>query len=270
VQVHCIGTAGFGLVLGYLVKVSARVGRIRNHRVPAGIGFVSGLVGLYSAWGADMLARRWVPPNVPFWAAFDPRALTFYIPWFYENGMWSWGEHAQGPMTGPTLAFIWLCEAVTIVGLATALPWNEIRDWVFCENCGWWETIESNLNNFSADRADVISERLNAGDLSVLRDLPLAQPADLAFLRLHLARCETCDESNYLDLEQVTITFDKQGAPKPKSKFLVRKLQLAAADVPLVTEAGAVAASAAESAPAIGTEEGQAAAEGTDSGELTA
>jgi len=51
----------------------------------------------------------------------------------------------------------------------------------------------------------------------------------------------------------VTITLDKQGAPKPKSKFLVRKLQIAAADVHLVTEAGAVVASADDSAPPIGT-----------------
>jgi hypothetical protein len=217
-----------------------------------------------------MLARRWVPPNVPFRAAFDPRVVYFYVQWFYENGMWTWGEHAQGPITGFPLALCWLGEAALIVGLATALPWHEIRDWVFCENCGWWETIESNLNNFSAANTDVISERLNAGDVSILRDLPVAQPTDLAFLRLHLARCETCDQSNYLDLELVTITFDKQGAPKPKSKYLVRKVQIAAADVPLVTEAGAGAANAAESAPPIGTGEDPAAADGAEPGDAPA
>src|SRR5579871_968818 len=57
IYLNFLGTAGFGFVIGYLVKQSARAGRIRNRFVPAAIGFLSAVVGLYFAWGADMLAR---------------------------------------------------------------------------------------------------------------------------------------------------------------------------------------------------------------------
>jgi hypothetical protein len=239
IYLNFLGTAAFGFVIGYLVKRSARAGRIRNRFVPAAIGFVSAVAGLYFAWGADMLARQWLPQQFGFLKAFDPRLLWFYVQWFYENGLWTMGRHAQDTVKGIPLAIVWLTEIGIIVGIATYLPWNEIRGWVFCENCGWWETIESNTNRFSAAGAEKIAERLQQDDLSVLRDMAPALPTDMTFLCLHLAACETCDEGYYLDLDQVTVTVDKKGNVKTTSKLLVEKLQVAAADVPLVKEAGA-------------------------------
>jgi hypothetical protein len=109
---------------------------------------------------------------------------------------------------------------------------------VFCESCGWWETIETNLCRFSAENAETIAERIKQEDLSVLRDLPLAKPEDQTFLRLGVAKCETCDDSNYLDLERVTLTVDKKGNVKTSVETLVGKMAIAAADVPLVLNAG--------------------------------
>ena len=248
VQVHFIGTGAFGLIVGHLVQRSARAGRIRNRFVPAVIGFASGVAGLYFAWGADLLARMGIPPN-GFVIAFKPQVLWLYVQWFNENGIWAIGRNAQDTLKGLPLALVWVAEAGTIVGLATYFPWSDIRQWVFCENCGWWETIESNLNYFSAVDADKIAERLKHEDLTVLREMALARPADMMHLRLHLATCETCDESNYLDLEQVTVTVDKKGNAKTTSKLLVEKLQIAPADVPLVKAAGPAAEPEATVAP---------------------
>src|SRR5262245_9679954 len=238
IYLNFLGTAGFGFIIGYLVKQSARAGKIRNRVVPAVIGFVSGLAGVYFAWGADLLARQGAPGNLGFLAAFRPEILWSYIQWFYENGQWGIGQHANNNVSGIPLAIVWVTEFGVIVGLATASPWGETRKWVFCENCGWWETIESNLNCFSAVDADKIAERLKQDDLTVLSEMAAARPTDLMHLRLHLATCETCDESNYLDLDQVTVTIDKKGNVKTTSKLLVEKLQIAAADVPLVKAAG--------------------------------
>ncbi|MGE5193368.1 MAG: hypothetical protein ACM3U2_12815 [Deltaproteobacteria bacterium] len=248
IYLNFLGTAGFGFIVGYLVKQSARAGKIRNRFVPAAVGFVSALAGLYFAWGADLLARQGVPGNLGFLAAFNPEVLWDYMQWFYENGQWAIGQHARDNIKGIPLAVVWIAEFGTIVGLATGIPWGEIRKWVFCENCGWWETIESNVNHFSAVDADTTAERLKQVDLTVLREMTPARPSDMMHLRLHLATCETCDESNYLDLDQVTVTVDKKGNAKTTSKLLVEKLQIAAADVPLVKAAGPVPESPAPSA----------------------
>jgi hypothetical protein len=238
IYLNFLGTFCFGFVIGYLVKQSARAGRIRNRVVPAAIGFVSGLAGVYFAWGADLLARQGAPGNLGFLAAFRPQILWSYIQWFYENGQWGIGQHANNNVSGIPLALVWVAEFGVIVGLATAIPWGEMRKWVFCENCGWWATTESNLNCYSAVDADKNAERLKQEDLSVLRELAPARPTDLMHLRLHVTTCETCDESNYLDLDQVTVTIDKKGNVKTTSKLLVEKMQIAAADVPLVKAAG--------------------------------
>src|SRR6266478_3978019 len=237
IYLNFLGTAGFGFLIGYLVQQAARAGRIRNRFIPAAIGLVSGLAGVYFAWGADLLARHGIG-NVGVLNAFRPNVLWWYIQRFYENGQWAIGQHANNNVSGIPLAIVWAAEFCTIVGLATVIPWGEMRKWVFCENCGWWETIESNLNSFSAVDADKTAERLKQEDLSVLRELAAARPSDLMHLRLHLATCETCDESNYLDLDQVTVTIDKKGNVKTTSKLLVEKLQISAADVPLVRAAG--------------------------------
>jgi hypothetical protein len=255
VYVHVLLTGVLGTVLGVLVKGAARSGRIRNRFVPAAIGFISGLVALYFAWGGDILARRMLPPNAGILVAFKPLVLSSYIQWFYENGLWAMGKNGNGPLTGIPLAAVWIAEAAIIVGLATHFPWSEIRQWVFCEACGWWETIETNLHRFSAENADQIAERLNQEDLGVLRNMPLAKPDDQTFLRMHLATCETCDESNYLELEQVTLTVDKKGNVKTRLTKLVDKLLVAAADVPLVRAAGessAAEASAEQTETATG------------------
>ena len=137
IYLNFLGTAAFGAAIGYLVKRSARSGKIRNHFVPAAIGCASALVGLYFAWGADLLARTGIPPN-GFLVAFKPQVLWLYIQWFYENGQWAIGQHAQNNVSGIPLAIVWVAEFCTIVGLAAVIPWSEIRKWVFCENCGWW------------------------------------------------------------------------------------------------------------------------------------
>jgi hypothetical protein len=252
IYVHILLTGAFGLVLGLLVKQAARAGRIRNRTVPGVIGLLSGLVGLYFAWGGDFLARKILPLNGGFLFAFRPQVIWFYIQWAYENGLWELGNHANGPLTGIPLAMIWLAEAAIIVGLAAHFPWSEIRQWVFCESCGWWETIETNLCRFSAENADKIAAQIKNEDLSVLDDLAPAKPDDPTFLRMSVATCETCDESNYLDLERVTLTVDKKGNTKTKVETLVGKMAIAAADVPLALHAGKAppeAASAEEQAP---------------------
>jgi hypothetical protein len=238
VYVHILLTGAFGLVLGLLVKQAARAGRIRNRTVPGVIGLASGLVGLYFAWGGDFLARKMMPLNVGFFLAFRPQVIWWYMQWAYENGLWELGKHANGPLKGIPLAMIWVAEAAIIVGLAAHFPWNEVGQWVFCESCGWWETIETNLCRFSAENADSIAARIKEEDLSVLGELVPVKPDNPRFLRTSVTTCETCDESNYLDLERVTLTVDKKGNVKTRAETLVDKMEIAAADVPLVLNAG--------------------------------
>ncbi len=241
VHVNFLLTGAFGCGLGVLINHAARTGRIRNSTFPAIIGFLSGLVGLYFAWAADMHARTRLPWEPASLVVLRPGVLWDYIQWFYANGAWKLAHHKE-ELKGVPLAGVWLCEAAAIVGGATLIPWSEIRQWVFCERCRWWETIETNVNSLSAANADSIAERMLQQDFSVLREISPADPHDHAFLHLNLAYCETCDEGCYVDLDLTTVAFDKKGKAKTKKRRLVDKLAIPASDAPLVLEAGKPAA----------------------------
>ncbi len=230
-------TAGFGFVMGWLINRSARAGRIRNPLAPAAIGFVSSLAGLYFAWAGDMCARASLLQNGNIFMALDPRVMLHYMEWFYENGAWTIGK-GGGNVSGLFLAAVWLTEAGVIVGIATLYPLNEIGGWVFCEKCGWWDTIETCPQRLSVNGMETLIERLQADDLAVLRSAEVARPDEMTYLQLQLATCPTCDECNYLDLERVVVTLDKNGKPTSKTLKLIKKLELAADDVELVRAAG--------------------------------
>jgi len=230
-------TAGFGFLVGWLINRAARAGRIRNSLVPAVIGLVSSVTGMYFAWAGDMYARIGLPQKASIFIALDPRVMASYMEWFYANGAWGIGKHG-GNVTGLFLGAVWLTEAGVIVGIATLYPWSEISNWVFCEKCHWWATIETCPQRLSVDGSGTIIERLNADDLTVLSTAALADPHESTYLQLQLATCPTCDECNYLDLERGVVTVDKNGKASTKTEKVIKKLELAAVDVPLVRAAG--------------------------------
>lgn len=184
-----------------------------------------------------MYARVGLPPNESIFIALDPRVMASYIEWFYANGAWGIGKNG-GNVTGLFLGAVWLTEAGVIVGIAALYPWSEIGNWVFCEKCGWWNTIEICPQRLSVNDSDSMIERLRNDDLSVLDTAALADPQELIYLQLHVATCPTCDECNYLDLERVVVTIDKNGKANTKTEKLIKKLELSAADVPRVRAAG--------------------------------
>jgi len=230
-------TAGFGFIVGWLIYRAARAGRVRNSLVPAVIGLVSSLTGLYFAWAGDLYARAGLPQNASVFYALDPRVMASYMEWFYTNGAWGIGKNG-GNVTGLFLGAVWLTEAGVIVGIATLYPWSEISDWVFCEKCGWWDTIETCPQRLSVDGSGTLIERLKADDLTALGTAAMADPHESTYLQLKLATCPTCEECNYLDLERVTVTVDKEGKASTKTENLIKKLELTAADVPFVRAAG--------------------------------
>jgi hypothetical protein len=222
-------TLGFGAVLGSLVGHESTATKIRHSFVPALIGFVCGMAGLYVAWAIDLKVRVGVPPGRGMLAGLDPTILLAYVSQFYENGAWGIGR-GGGNIRGLLLAFVWLCEAGTIVGLATWIPWKDYQSNVFCEACDAWAGSIPNVLQLNASAADDVVARLMAGDFAALEAVPRAEPGADSFLRLKLDSCESCDETNCLGVDHVTIQVDKEGKPKEKLKTLVNRMLISRQD----------------------------------------
>jgi hypothetical protein len=230
-------TLGFGAILGALVGHEAKATKIRHSLVPALIGFVCGMAGLYVAWAIDLKARGALPPGRGMLAGLDPAILLPYVSQFYENGAWGIGK-GGGNVSGIPLAAVWLCEAGTIVGLATWIPWKDYQSNVFCESCDAWAGSIPNVLRLDASAADDVVAWLMAGDFAALETASRAEPGADSFLRVKLDSCESCDETNCLGVDHVTIQVDKEGKPKEKLKTLVNRMLISRRDAVFLHQMG--------------------------------
>lgn len=234
--INLLLTLGLGAAVGGIVSKMSYRGCIRNEYVPPAIGFLCGLITWYVAWATDALARFGWPQDGDPTFFFDPRFLWSYMQVFYARGFW--GINRDENLSGFPLILVWLVEAGTIIGCAVGLPWSEMRNLVFCEACDRWTTSESSLLRLASSEADHIVARVDRGDLGVLRDAERAGFAAIDFLSVGVRWCETCTDSNYLEVDRVTVTVDKNGKEKLKTAPLVDKLAISAMDVATIRVLG--------------------------------
>lgn len=236
-KLHFLLPIGLGALIGVAVGWGAKIGKIRNLFVAAAYGFLCGLVGLYVAWGADLIARVIIPGKIPmdYLTAFSPSVLCDYIKQFYENG--AWALKGGGNVSGLFLGILWTLEALIVVGFSTVLATCWIDDLPFCENCNRWTVVKPIKKDLSLRNSQETLPALLEGDLSGLPKFPLAQNENL-YLQFELASCPSCEESHYLTIYNVTKSLDNKGKENIERKVLIRNMRIAAEDVPLINEAG--------------------------------
>ena len=235
IWVSFLATLGFGAVIGLAVGRAAKAGRIRNPVFVGILGFLLGVLGLYVAWGVDLIARAQCNDFV---VAFHPLVLFNYMSWLYENGSWSISENTD-PVVGVFLAAVWLVEAGLIVGLAAVMAYKATAKLTYCEHCHTWNPVEKNVRSLAIQQGqEPILDRIRSGEVAALGELFLSPPEDNDYFRVDLACCPTCSESNYLTFQMVTHTFDKEGNLKTKEKALFENLVVSDTDVELIRAAG--------------------------------
>jgi hypothetical protein len=209
---------------------------MRNTALVGILGFVIGLVGLYVAWAVDPLARLGGENGMILW---NPEFLWEYITVFYNNGLWGIGR-AGGMVSGIFLGLVWVAEAAIIVGAATMFAVGFVADQPFCEECNAWTKQEEGVAHLAlpTDEENSPLDRVLNGDLSALDEMIRSGPGAPAFLRLDLATCPTCTESNYLTVQLTTHTVNKKGEVSTNTDALVKNMLIAEQDVPRVRDAG--------------------------------
>jgi hypothetical protein len=254
---HFLFTAGLGWAIGSAVVWAAKTGKVRNTALLGAYGATFGLLGLYAAWGGDLLARGGLNRGLH---AFDPTVLKHYIAFFYEKGLWTLGhagQHGGDRVSGVFLGAVWLAEGGVIVGLAACAAWHGVSALPFCETCNCWTVSEANVQRLTHPAGPVQTmgaviddfksipnrlQRLKDGDLAALDDFDRAPPSAQAYLQLDLARCPTCQQSNFLSVFDCQHTVDKNKKMKVTKTAVVQNLIITAADVPRVRQAGRVPA----------------------------
>lgn len=257
-------TIGFGFSLGWVTFFLAKAGKVRSTGATALAGLFVGLVGLFVAWAVDMPARlgRAGVEGVDF--TLHPSAVLSYIGQLLETGSWTIGPWQP---TGFFLGVVWLIEAGIIVFFAMGIPGSSMGSSMFCEACDTWGEKENVPHRLSADRAEELVGRLQAGDFAVLSRTPRAGMEAAAYLKLRLHRCAGCTDSNYLTLLGVTKTKDEKGKESESENEILELLKVPSAAVEEIRRAGREVDPKA--APDAG-EAGQPASAGTQDGSIGA
>lgn len=222
----------FSISIGLAVSWGAKRGHVRSPNIVGTIAGCAAIIGMYAAWGADMLARVGAE-NVPsVWSCFEPEELWAYVKAFYEQGQWTIG-HSKEPISGIPLAIVWIIEAGGVIGFAMYWARNDLESLAYCERCGCW-TRARLARLLDGTHIHALVRRVRDGDLTALTEIPAAPRDAKQQLLLETSGCQHCGESNFLTLTNVTKTVDKKGKESINKSVMVDKLVLGASDVALI------------------------------------
>ena len=232
IYINFLLTAGFGAVIGVVVGWAAKVGKIRNNLVVGFLGFVFGLVGLYFAWAVAPLVRL-----EGGFVAWNPEIILKYLELLYENG--SWTLFGDNPVKGIFLLLVWILEGGIILTLAVSLALSPVMTRPFCERCHEWTTIEEDVQRLSLEDAqETLLQRILEGEIDALGEFFRAEEDEAVYLRLDLAHCLICLDSNFLTIQTITQTTDKNGDLSTEEESLVGNLVIGEVDMESVRNAG--------------------------------
>ncbi|MBO2010699.1 hypothetical protein [Hymenobacter negativus] len=228
---------GFGLVLGGVLMLLARAGKLRS---PVGVGLLAllvGLVAVYLEWSVYLTllfnaeatgTGRDADTSTSFSAALfadvftHPGTMWEAIGKINETGTWSLKGATP---SGVFLGIIWVIELLIILGGAYLLARSQ-ADEPFSEVANEWadeETLPHPIG-FAQDVAQTRTA-LETGQFHALTPY-VAQSETDPFARLKLHRAPNDHNCQYLTLENVTTKIDDKGKATQSTDTVVQYLAI--------------------------------------------
>ncbi len=216
IYIRVLLTVGFGFSISYLVsKVIIRFGQIRNGRLAFGMGALSSLFSYYFHWVVWIVVLfRSVGSSEESMGVFaqitnlalDPGTLIDMVRLLNITGTWGVGDSAT---SGFFLGFIWVVEAVIIIGMGILFSWAKFSD-PFDESTGKWITPETLPPMAFIGNPDVIRLDLESGKNESIEALPVqfgGHMEDHSLFGLYLSE----NGENYLTITNRKKKVDDEG-----------------------------------------------------------
>ena len=217
IYLNFVLTIGLSVVVGILVGMTARLGKVRSVGYSSLIGLVIGAVTLFASWSAWIHAfteQEILPYSVSaVWSIAKSIA---------EVGPWSILGYTP---TGFVLYALWLIEAVVIVGGASLVTAGMIGSVPFCEPCSCWLDHEEVIEPLSPlSQPDETRDQVIAGDLTPLHALTPVSGQATTFTRIALRQCPNCRNLSVFSLSTIQRKFDEKGKAEDSTNEIVVSL----------------------------------------------
>ncbi|MGY3088722.1 hypothetical protein ACVWYF_001762 [Hymenobacter sp. UYAg731] len=231
---------GFGLVLGGVLMLLARAGKLRSPKGVAALAVLVGLAATYLEWTVYLTLlfnseTTGTGRNADTSTSFSPRLFVDVLT--HPGAMWNaigkinetgtWSLKGATP-SGAFLWFVWVVELLIIIGGAYLLARSQ-ADEPFSELTNEWAEEETLAHPiaFAQDAAQTRTA-LETGQFHALALHP-AQSGPAPFARLKLHRVANDPACRYLTLENVTPKVDDKGKATEATATVVQHLAISPA-----------------------------------------
>ncbi len=230
VYLNFLATLGFGFVMGVAVMIFAQLGKIRSKTFVHFAWLITLLFGMYVYWGASVWTRDGLQVGL---SAFDPQVIWDFGERLFEKG--TWGIFGNAAVTGWFLVAFWVAEVGVLGWTSYSTALSEV-DQPFCETCNEWTEIEKGVALFQATGSEPEWDNLKLGDYSALNRIPLLTSSLSEYVRLDVAACPKCINSNFLIVQQVHSKVDSDGDESTTETRLLSNIILSGEQLAFVRE----------------------------------
>jgi hypothetical protein len=221
---------GFSFAIGWLTKLIAARGKVRDLSWIGRAGIVLGVAGWYLQWAAWAALTMYALGRQESAVSVSGTFVTLAThPWLLIRfamdivaggtmSLFGW------PLRGAWLLGVWLIE----LGLHLMVAPSQGRmrvDEPFCETTNTWAEKVVVQRKFSPVDAAQVSSALEA-DPHAIRTILTPSAADEAMNHAEVILYRTGAADAYLSITNVVVTLDKKGAPESKREPVVEYLRL--------------------------------------------
>lgn len=254
IYLNFLATLGFGMGMGIVIAMLASMGKIRSPLFVRFSWLLTVLFGFYVYWGATIWTHGHWQHGLQ---VFHPMAIKAFAGILFEEG--SWGFRNGGNVTGWFLVAFWLVEFGMVVYFSYITAVANI-DQPFCESCNEWTETEKGVALYQATGLEPEWDKIRLGEFQSLLHVPLLSASLGEYVRMDVNACPKCTNSNFLSIQKVKTTVDKEGDESTKETPLIANMTLTGdqlAQVRTLVDQAADAAAEAAAARALEVEAAQ-------------
>jgi hypothetical protein len=221
----------FAAAMAFAVFGIIRSACVRNVPVTFIISGSAAVLALYVSWLAWMyfvIAEAGVTPG-----AFEFVHKLFPRPdvvWDFAREINTRGTFTlhDSPVTGTFLWILWFAEALTMLAVVGVLPPQLLRKQSFCEPCGRWCRKPKGIIRLAHGDEDLLKSQMEARNFAYLASIQRAHYDTPMHFHVEIVQCGTCDETNLLTVNRITVGKDSKGNRQETVKKIVDRLHIGA------------------------------------------
>ena len=207
-----------GLLFGIIIvqKLVIRLSKCRSKGSSIVYGIVTGLFGVYASWCAFLyvMFRREDLPVELLDLMLSPSLVFEMAQSLSVDGYYTlFGATVKGGF----LWFIWIVEAIGIIGAGALGGLAVMHEEIFCEDCKRWaEDIDFNLRLAIEDKD--LAKKTIESDITKLLDLPIYTGTNSEHIKVNLHQCSKCLNTSTIDVDFMSYETNDKGETKEKNE----------------------------------------------------